>query len=113
MISGCYSSHLFVKRNNGIFSGYAREGFLAVQHAVNFAVLREVGGVNQTDILDSVNVHLKRHPYPAFNDDNFILVIQQQFPFILMLSFVIVSLVVVKEIVHEKERKLKVKNIAA
>ena len=79
-----------------------------MQHAVNFAVLREVGGVNKTDFLDNIAIHLRRHPYPAFNDDNFILVIQQQFPFILMLSFVIVSLVIVKEIVLEKERKLKV-----
>jgi ATP-binding cassette subfamily A (ABC1) protein 3 len=36
------------------------------------------------------------------------LVIQQQFPLILILSFVVVALNIVKDIVHEKERKLKV-----
>ncbi|XP_053391292.1 phospholipid-transporting ATPase ABCA3-like [Mercenaria mercenaria] len=95
------------KKECGGAPGYSREGFLAVQHAINFAVLREVGGVNQSDILDNIDVNLRRHPYPAFNDDNFILVIQQQFPLILMLSFLIVSLSIVKDVVHEKERKLK------
>lgn len=54
------------------------------------------------------NIQLKRHPYPPYNDDKFVLVIQQQFPLILILSFVLVALNVVKDVVHEKERKLKV-----
>lgn len=58
--------------------------------------------------LSEFNIQLKRHPYPPYNDDKFVLVIQQQFPLILILSFVLVALNVVKDVVHEKERKLKV-----
>lgn len=67
-----------------------------------------MGGENISETLDNVTINLRRHPYPAFNDDNFILVIQQQLPLILMLSFVLVALNIVKDVVHEKERKLKV-----
>ena len=89
-------------------TGYVREGFLAIQHAVNQALLRELS--DNTSPVDSKNfsVELRRHPYPKFNDDNFILVIQRQLPLIFMLSFVLVALNIVKDVVHEKERKLKV-----
>lgn len=88
--------------------GYQREGFMALQNAVNRALMMEVGGENATEKLPKINMDLRRHPYPKFNDDNFILVIQLQFPLILMLSFVLVALNIVKDVVHEKERKLKV-----
>ena len=50
---------------------------------------------------------MHRFPYPPYLDDNFVLVTQQQLPFIIMLSFVFVSLQIVKDVVFEKERKLK------
>lgn len=94
--------------NSRSFSGYDREGFLALQHAVNLAILKYKGGDNVSEFLDNLSFDIRRHPYPKFNDDNFILVIQQQLPLILMLSFVLVALNIVKDVVHEKERKLKV-----
>ena len=81
---------------------------MALQNAVDMALMREVAGKNATEKLPKINMELRRHPYPKFNDDNFILVIQRQFPLILMLSFVLVALNIVKDVVHEKERKLKV-----
>ncbi|KAH3872038.1 phospholipid-transporting ATPase ABCA3-like isoform X2 [Dreissena polymorpha] len=87
--------------------GYKREGFLAVQHAVNMAVIKVAEGGNSPNMTPYADMSLIRHPYPAYNADNFILVIQQQFPLILMLSFVLVALNIVKDVVHEKERKLK------
>ena len=89
-------------------AGYVREGFTALQNAVDRALMMEVGGENATEKLPKINLELRRHPYPKFNDDNFILVIQRQFPVVLMLSFVLVALNIVKDVVHEKERKLKV-----
>ncbi|XP_055954385.1 phospholipid-transporting ATPase ABCA3 [Patella vulgata] len=88
--------------------GYYREGFLSIQQAVSRGIV-EVLAVNdnQEDLNDTI-ISLKRHPYPPYNDDNFVLVIQQQFPLILMLSFIIVALSIVKDVVYEKERKLKV-----
>ena len=81
---------------------------MALQHAIDRALMIDIGGENATEKLDKINIELRRHPYPAYNDDNFILVIQKQFPLILMLSFVLVALNIVKDVVHEKERKLKV-----
>ena len=82
---------------------------MALQNAVDRAIMMEVGGENASEKLETIKVELTRHPYPKFNDDNFILVVQRQFPLVLMLSFVLVALNIVKDVVHEKERKLKVK----
>ncbi|KAJ8317951.1 hypothetical protein KUTeg_003042 [Tegillarca granosa] len=90
--------------------GYSREGFLAIQNAVNMAIIEKLGngsskGHERLAMIDELK--LRRHPYPPYNDDNFVLVIQQQFPLILMLSFVLIALNIVKDVVHEKERRLK------
>lgn len=85
---------------------------MALQTNINKAIYESVIGNDTTgnqrlsELED--NIQLKRHPYPPYNDDKFVLVIQQQFPLILILSFVLVALNVVKDVVHEKERKLKV-----
>ena len=67
------------------------------------------GGTVQVEAAAAnVDVDLQRFPYPSFIDDRFILVIQQQFPFIILLSFIICAANIVKDVVLEKERKLKV-----
>ncbi|XP_048758710.2 phospholipid-transporting ATPase ABCA3-like isoform X2 [Ostrea edulis] len=95
----------------GSVPGYYKEGFLALQTNINKAIYETVigndtAGLQRLMELDD-NIQLRRHPYPPYNDDKFVLVIQQQFPLILILSFVLVALNVVKDVVHEKERKLK------
>lgn len=95
----------------GSVPGYYKEGFLALQTNINKAIYETMVG-NATKGRQRLselgdNIQLKRHPYPPYNDDKFVLVIQQQFPLILILSFVLVALNVVKDVVHEKERKLK------
>ncbi|XP_069124776.1 phospholipid-transporting ATPase ABCA3-like [Argopecten irradians] len=88
--------------------GYTREGFTAIQTAINKAVIDLQATLNnRSDYHGHVELGLRRHPYPPYNDDYFVLVIQQQFPLIIMLSFVLVALNIVKDIVHEKEKKLK------
>ncbi|KAK6165163.1 hypothetical protein SNE40_023607 [Patella caerulea] len=87
--------------------GYYREGFLSIQQATSRGIVEELSvSDNLEDFKDTI-ISLKRHPYPPYNDDNFVLVIQQQFPLLLMLSFIIVALSIVKDVVYEKERKLK------
>eukprot|EP00914_Ancora_sagittata_P026115 GHVO01051518.1.p1 GENE.GHVO01051518.1~~GHVO01051518.1.p1 ORF type:complete len:373 (-),score=36.81 GHVO01051518.1:66-1184(-) len=83
--------------------GYMREGFLTLQHHIDIALMRLLN-VSPEELVD---VQLQRQPYPPYLDDNFVLVIQQQLPTILLLSFVFTALQIVKEVVHEKERKLK------
>lgn len=87
------------------FVGYMSEGFLTLQHQINVGLIRALDP-NVSE--HSLHVQLQRFPYPPYLDDNFVLVIQQQLPSIILISFIFSALQIVKEVVHEKEHKLKV-----
>ena len=80
---------------------YYHEGFLAIQHAIDSAVIGH-------NLSGTVRVNMNRYPYPKYVDDKFIVIIQQSLPLLLMLSLVFTALNIVRDIVYEKERKLKV-----
>ncbi|NXR15534.1 ABCA3 protein, partial [Semnornis frantzii] len=88
-------------------AGYIREGFLAVQHAVDRAIVQYHAGASRASLLDNITVLVQRFPYPAYVNDLFLLAIQNQLPLLLMLSFTYTSLNIVRAVVHEKEKKLK------
>uniref|UniRef100_A0A673N0M5 ATP-binding cassette sub-family A member 3-like n=1 Tax=Sinocyclocheilus rhinocerous TaxID=307959 RepID=A0A673N0M5_9TELE len=88
--------------------GYHREGFLQVQHAVDRAIMKAYNSTAAAALLKRAQVLLARFPYPAFMYDVFILAIQNQLPLLLVLSFTYTSLNIVRAVVQEKERKLKV-----
>ena len=85
--------------------GYYFEGFLAIQRTVDLSIMYELGGMSSAQDID---VQLKNFPYPPYHNDNFIIVIQLQLPFIIMLSFIVTAPVICKDVVLEKEKKLKV-----
>uniref|UniRef100_H3AU42 ATP binding cassette subfamily A member 3 n=1 Tax=Latimeria chalumnae TaxID=7897 RepID=H3AU42_LATCH len=87
--------------------GYYREGFLAIQHAVDRAIIEYHGNATVVEQLKKVQVEMKRFPYPPYVNDLFIVAIQNQLPLLLMLSFTYTSLNIVRALVHEKEKKLK------
>ncbi|KAM4697953.1 phospholipid-transporting ATPase ABCA3 [Rhinophrynus dorsalis] len=87
--------------------GYQREGFLAVQHAVDRAIMRYHANESGRELLDSIDVSIRRFPFPPYVNDLFILAIQNQLPLLLMLSFTYTSLSIVRALVLEKEKKLK------
>ncbi|XP_053550667.1 phospholipid-transporting ATPase ABCA3 [Bombina bombina] len=87
--------------------GYQREGFLAVQHAVDRAIMRYHANDSGRELLDKIDVSLQRFPFPSYVSDLFILAIQNQLPLLIMLSFTYTSLSIVRALVFEKERKLK------
>jgi len=88
--------------------GYLEEGFLALQQAVDSALMNGLSS-NATVDIGKVTMRLQRFPYPPYVDDKFVLVIQQQLPFIVMLSFVFCAMQIVRDLVYEKERCLKVR----
>ncbi|CAH1776854.1 unnamed protein product [Owenia fusiformis] len=92
-------------RTYGGSPGYMREGFLPLQHVIDSELIRHKNP-NAT-LEEDLDIQLRRFPYPPYINDAFVLVLQQQFPFIIMLSFIFTALQVVKEVVHEKEKKLK------
>jgi len=60
--------------------------------------------------LHTIDILLKRHPYPPYAEDAYVYLLQTQFPFIVMLSFIITTPNICKDIDLEKEKKkLKVK----
>uniref|UniRef100_A0A6P8HMV1 ATP-binding cassette sub-family A member 3-like isoform X2 n=1 Tax=Actinia tenebrosa TaxID=6105 RepID=A0A6P8HMV1_ACTTE len=83
---------------------YYDEGFLALQNAIDMAILRYR---DKNSSAQSIAIKMQRFPYPAYIKDSFILVIQQTLPLFLILSLVFTALCIVRDIVHEKERKLK------
>ncbi|XP_030646569.1 ATP-binding cassette sub-family A member 3 [Chanos chanos] len=87
--------------------GYYREGFLAVQHAVDRAIMKAYNHTAASNLFSQTRVVLSRFPYPAFIYDVFILAIQNQLPLLLVLSFTYTSLNITRAVVQEKERKLK------
>lgn len=87
--------------------GYIREGFLAVQHAVDRAIMEYHAGAAARGLLEQVTVQAKRFPFPPFTSDPFIVAVQYQLPLLLMLSFTYTALTIVRAVVQEKEQKLK------
>lgn len=59
-------------------------------------------------LFEKLTVIAKRFPYPPFISDPFLVAIQYQLPLLLMLSFTYTSLTIIRAVVQEKERKLKV-----
>ena len=84
--------------------GYFYEGFLAIQRAVDLSLMSELGHTSAR----SISVLLKSFPYPDYDADNFIVVLQTQLPFMIMLSFIVTAPIICKDVVLEKEKKLKV-----
>jgi ATP-binding cassette subfamily A (ABC1) protein 3 len=82
--------------------GYYREGFLAIQKAIDILFISQFNPE-----VKSVNIFLKRFNYPPYNDDKFVVVISALFPLIIVLSFIFTVILTAKAIVHEKETGLK------
>lgn len=55
-----------------------------------------------------VNVAMGRMPYPPYIDDKYLVALQAWLPLILLLSYLYPAVNIVKNIVYEKEKKLKV-----
>ena len=52
-------------------------------------------------------VMLRRMPYPKYLEDGFLYAIKFGLPLLLMLSLIFTALTIVRNLVHEKERRLK------
>lgn len=94
----------FKNRTEGGNPGYYKEGFLTLQDGVSRVLIEMLSGKSTNDI----DIEMRRFPYPIYADDKFLVALQGWLPLIIMLSFIYPALNIVKSIVHEKERRLKV-----
>ena len=86
-------------------TGYYKEGFLTLQDGVSRVVTEMLSGKSTNDL----DIEMRRFPYPSYADDKFLVALQGWLPLIIMLSFIYPALNIVKSIVHEKEKRLKVR----
>ena len=55
-----------------------------------------------------VNITFQRFPYPPYVGDRMVMTIEQKLPILLNMGFIFIALTIVKDLVHEKEHRLKV-----
>ena len=80
---------------------YYKAGFLFTQYAVDRAIVSQFGN-------EPVTVRMQKFPFPSYIQDGFILIIQRFMPNFFVIAFIYTALVIVRSIVYEKEKRLKV-----
>ncbi|XP_056662521.1 phospholipid-transporting ATPase ABCA3-like isoform X4 [Monodelphis domestica] len=88
--------------------GYISEGFLTIQRAVDKAIIEYHGKDGGKWLNDHVTVSVKRFPFPPFVSDNFLKFLDQVLPLIILLLYSLNVLMIIRVIVQEKEKQLKV-----
>uniref|UniRef100_A0A7N4P372 ABC transporter domain-containing protein n=1 Tax=Sarcophilus harrisii TaxID=9305 RepID=A0A7N4P372_SARHA len=83
--------------------GYISEGFLAVQHAVDKAIIQYHGKDFGKWLVNHVTVKVKRFPFPRFVSDNFLEFLGRVLPLIILLIYSLNVLMIIRVIVQEKE----------
>ncbi len=89
-----------------MFAVYYKEGFLAVQRILERVIVLEH---NSSADVDDIQVLLQRFPFPPYLEDKLVkYVIYYNLSFIMVLCLLVVVPNMAKEVVLEKEYKLKV-----
>ncbi|XP_040611318.1 ATP-binding cassette sub-family A member 3 isoform X3 [Mesocricetus auratus] len=103
--------HLLGPRNqfdaDGGSPGYISEGFLAVQHALDKAIMLHHGGAAATALFNDISLFIQRFPYPEYHHDFFYTFANTFIPLIMACTFFMNYLTLVQSIVWEKENQLK------
>ncbi|XP_025772505.1 ATP-binding cassette sub-family A member 17-like [Puma concolor] len=93
--------------SDGGLPGYSNEGFLAIQHALDKAIMHYHAHNGTTKMFEGLSVLVKRFPHGAHIQDRLLVTLQNEFPLLLMLSFICIELIIINSIALEKEKKLK------
>ncbi|XP_067927873.1 phospholipid-transporting ATPase ABCA3-like [Watersipora subatra] len=102
-----YPSLVFPGPSGDNFSSipnYYDEGFLQIQHAIQMSV---IDILNPSANISEYDTVMEQFPYPPYTDDLFLLIIQLNFSFFILLCFIFFALNIPKEVTLEKEKKLK------
>uniref|UniRef100_A0A8C8Y9L1 ABC transporter domain-containing protein n=1 Tax=Panthera leo TaxID=9689 RepID=A0A8C8Y9L1_PANLE len=93
--------------SDGGLPGYSNEGFLAIQHALDKAIMHYHAHNGTTEMFEGLSVLVKRFPHGAHVQDGLLVTLQNEFPLLLMLSFICIELIIINSVALEKEKKLK------
>ena len=86
---------------------YQMNAFLLLQHAVDRSLMLQFNNTLTDD--DIPEVALRRFPFPQYLENKFIPAVQFGLPLLLFLAYIYTALTLVRSIVLEKERRLKVR----
>ncbi|XP_069101650.1 phospholipid-transporting ATPase ABCA3-like [Argopecten irradians] len=84
---------------------YLETGFLFLQYTINKAVIDHSSPGN--GIGTKYNVNLRKMPYPPYVEDTLLTVLRSSLPAIVLFAFIVTVFQTTKNIVYEKEKKLK------
>jgi hypothetical protein len=88
-----------------LIAGYYKEGFLSIQRAVDLAIIR---ALNSSADVDGTSIQMRMFPDPPQRTDAYVHFINDYVPILIVVSFLILTASICKELVLEKEKKLKV-----
>ncbi|KAM6155211.1 phospholipid-transporting ATPase ABCA3-like [Rhynchocyon petersi] len=87
--------------------GYISEGFLAVQHALDKAIMLYHKSNAKQKLFDNISIFVQRFPHRAASYDGILWITSPFFPFIFILIFAPSVLSIMRLVVWEKENRLK------
>ncbi|VCX39992.1 unnamed protein product, partial [Gulo gulo] len=93
--------------SNGGHPGYITEGFLAMQHAVDQAIMKYYNHTATQKLFQDVTVFVQRFPYPEYSHDYFFTFFGIVIPLVILFIFSMNHLTLIQSIVWEKEKRLK------
>ena len=91
-----------VPRTNATVMKYFTSGFIFLQDKIERAIIQL-----QTNRTSLPGMLMQQFPMPCYTYDTFFQAIANLFPLFMILSFVYTCAMIVKSIVHEKEKRLK------
>ena len=87
---------------------YYAEGFITAQHLIDINYLKLKGAENNMSFpSNNFNLRLQRFPYPAYYRDQFMIILAQFLPFLVLLCFIYLGQQAAKRVAVEKENGLK------
>ena len=94
-------------------AGYTYSGFLALQLAIDRAIIAHSNTASNEASNDAAasgnfSLRLQRHPYPPYDRDRLVVVLGRYLGYYVLLSLLVIAPCIVKDVVVEKENKLKV-----
>ncbi|XP_033737996.1 ATP-binding cassette sub-family A member 7-like isoform X2 [Pecten maximus] len=90
------------RRTPAVDTKYTTFGFSYIQDMVDHAIIRL-----QTDNKQDTGIELQMFPYPCYTEDKFVYAISRSLPLFLVLAWVLTVAMICKNVVYEKEKRLK------
>lgn len=90
------------RRTPAVDTKYTTFGFSYIQDMVDHAIIRL-----QTANKQDTGIELQMFPYPCYTEDKFVYAISRSLPLFLVLAWVLTVAMICKNVVYEKEKRLK------